>query len=61
MYKLQLLNITVETDSDVKKDELISKGYELVEKIKEKANIKKEDESSQAFDEDSKKDKKNKK
>lgn len=33
MYKLQYLNIVIETDSEMRKNELISIGYELVNEI----------------------------
>lgn len=55
MYKLQYLNITVEVKTESEKDELISKGYELIEKTD---NKKEDDEDTQ---EDNKKGKKGKK
>lgn len=33
MYKLQYLNIVIETDSEMRKNELMSIGYELVNEI----------------------------
>lgn len=33
MYKLQNLNIVIETDDEIKKNELISIGYELVDEV----------------------------
>lgn len=33
MYKLQNLNIVIETDDEMKKNELISIGYELVDEV----------------------------
>jgi hypothetical protein len=33
MYKLQYMNITIETDSEARKNELISIGYELVDEL----------------------------
>ena len=33
MYKLQNLNIIIETDSEMRKNELISIGYELVDEV----------------------------
>lgn len=38
MYKLQNLNIVIETDDEMKKNELISIGYELVDEV-ENSNI----------------------
>ena len=38
MYKLQNLNIVIETDNEMKKNELISIGYELVDEV-ESSNI----------------------
>lgn len=66
MYKLQYLNITVEVESEIQKDELISKGYELIEKTdnkKEDTNdeISKNEENDEDTQEDNKKGKKGKK
>ena len=33
MYKLQNLNIIIETDDEMKKNELMSIGYELVDEV----------------------------
>ena len=33
MYKLQNLNIVIETDDEMKKNELMSIGYELVDEV----------------------------
>ena len=33
MYKLQYMNITIETDSEARKNELISIGYEFVDEV----------------------------
>ena len=33
MYKLQNLNIVIETDDEMKKNELISIGYKLVDEV----------------------------
>ena len=33
MYKLQYLNIIIETDSEMRKNELMSIGYELVDEV----------------------------
>ena len=42
MYKLQNLNIVIETDDEMKKNELISIGYELVDEV-ENSNMSTED------------------
>lgn len=38
MYKLQNLNIVIETDDEMKKNELISIGYKLVDEV-ENSNV----------------------
>lgn len=42
MYKLQNLNIIIETDDEMKKNELISIGYELVNEV-ENSNMSTDD------------------
>ena len=42
MYKLQNLNIVIETDDEMKKNELISIGYELVDEV-ENSNMSTDD------------------
>ena len=42
MYKLQNLNIVIETDDEMKKNELISIGYELVDEV-ENSNMPNDD------------------
>ena len=42
MYKLQNLNIIIETDDEMKKNELISIGYELVDEV-ENSNMSTDD------------------
>lgn len=42
MYKLQNLNIVIETDDEMKKNELISIGYELVNEV-ENSNMSTDD------------------
>ena len=42
MYKLQNLNIIIETDDEMKKNELISIGYELVDEV-ENSNMPNDD------------------
>ena len=42
MYKLQNLNIIIETDDEIKKNELISIGYELVDEV-ENSNMSTDD------------------
>jgi len=46
MYKLQYLNIVIEADDEMKKDELISIGYELVDET-ENSNISNDEKVSQ--------------
>ena len=38
MYKLQNLNIVIETDDEMKKNELISIGYKLIDEV-ENSNV----------------------
>lgn len=49
MYKLQYLNIIIETDSEARKNELISIGYELVDEVKN-GNISTDEKVSQTDD-----------
>ena len=49
MYKLQYLNIVIETDDEMRKNELISIGYELVDET-ENSNISNDEKVSQTDD-----------
>ena len=44
MYKLQYLNIVIETDSEMRKNELMSIGYKLVDEV-ENSNMSTTDDS----------------
>ena len=46
MYKLQNLNIVIETDDEMKKNELMSIGYELVDEV-ENSNMSTADETNE--------------
>lgn len=47
MYKLQNLNIVIETDDEMKKNELISIGYELVDEV-ENSNMSNDEEMNKS-------------
>jgi|GEM_PF-1598669 hypothetical protein len=49
MYKLQYLNIIIETDDEMRKNELMSIGYELVDEA-ENSNISNDEKVSQTDD-----------
>ena len=47
MYKLQNLNIIIETDDEMKKNELMSIGYELVDEV-ENSNMSNDEEMNKS-------------
>ena len=49
MYKLQNLNIVIETDDEMKKNELISIGYELVDEV-ENSNMPNDDATNETLE-----------